>query len=163
MEKEKKTGNAKVDDGYFHGTIRYRRREYWLDEVHDPKKIKGKWCINVEVPGVNHDPRIFTISVNEYDNEPDNDELNNKRPALFNTINDAELFCHELYFLQTSLRINCITDELLHHKLFEEMGAYIVKRSNIVIPKLDFTLGRAIDEAKSRKPAYKNKGGIFLP
>lgn len=161
MEEEKKTGNAKVGDKYFHGTIRYQMREYWLDEVHDPEKFKGKWCINVQVPGVNHDPQIFTIGVNDYDNEPDNDEFDDKRPALFYTLEDARAFCMEMHFPQKTLRLNQITEDLIHHKLFATMGAYLVKRSTIVIPRMNVNMEEMI--RKASKPAYENTGGIFLP
>lgn len=163
-EKEKKkTGNITVKDEYFHDMITYKRRQYWVDEVHDMEKIKGKWCVNVEVPGVNHDPRIFTISVRNYDNEPDNDALNIKRPALFYDLDDARRFCDELRFLKSSLRATLINDALVNHKIFKEVGAYLIKISNIVVPKKDIILGRPSQEdLDNMQSAYGDTGGIFL-
>lgn len=160
MEEEKKTGNVKVGDEYFHNSIYYRNREYWVDEVHDPEKMKGKWCITVEVPGVNHSPKIFTISVNEYDNEADNDALNIKRPALFNTIDDARIFCEDLMFLKSALRVTNLTDDLVHHKLFKEFGVYIVRRSSIVIPTKSVDLEKMFREVKPVD--YGTTKGIIL-
>lgn len=151
--------DVKVGDKYFHDSIVYNYRQYWVDEVHDFNKIKGKWCVNVEVPGVNHSAKIFTISVRGYDNEPDNDELNDKRPALFYTKEDAQLFCDELYFLKSSLRVTLINNALVNHKVFKEMGAYLIKRSNITIPKKSVDIGEMLKESK---PAYSDPGGIFL-
>lgn len=156
--------SVKVGDEYFHDTITYNRRQYWVDEVHDPGKIKGKWCVNVEVPGVNHDPKIFTISVRGYDNEPDNDALNIKRPALFYTLDDARQFCDELHFLKTSLRATMINDSLMNHKIFKEIGAYLLKISNIVLPKKNIILGRRPQEELDEEieSPYGTTGGIFL-
>lgn len=163
MSKEKKTGSVFVKDEYFHDMITYNRRQYWVDEVHNIEKIKGKWCVNVEVPGVNHDPRIFTISVRGYDNEPDNDTLNIKRPALFYNIDDARKFCDELRFLKSSLRATLVNDALANHKIFKEIGAYLIKISNIVVPKKNLILGRPPqEELDEMKSAYGDTKGIFL-
>lgn len=155
--------SIKAGDEYFHDMIVYNRRQYWVDEIHDPNKIKGKWCVNVEVPGVNHDPKIFTISVRGYDNEPDNDALNIKRPALFYSLDDVRKFCDELHFFKKSLRATLINDALMNHKIFKEIGAYLLKISNIVVPKKNIVLGRRPEEEfEEVESPYGTTGGIFL-
>lgn len=152
-----------VGDQFFHDKITYYNREYWVDEVHDLNKLKGKWFIHVQVPGVNHDPKIFTISVRGYDNEPDNDAFNDKRPALFYTLDDARKFCDNLHFLKSALRATCLTESILNHKIFKEMGGYLIKISNIIIPSKTVDLGEIIKESRETPmPAYDDPGGIFL-
>lgn len=141
IRKEVISMGAIVKDNYYHGSIRYQKRNYWLDEVHDIEKFVGKYCIAVEVPGVNHDPQIFTISVRYYDNErnenpeANNDnEINYKRPALFETKSECLRFMSQLYFPDKHLRIHQIDNNLCRHKLFIEFGAYFVKESRILVP-----------------------------
>lgn len=136
-------------DGY-HGIIHYRFREYWVDETHDIEEIKGKWTISVQVPGVNHKPQIFTIAVNGYDTEPDNQDLNDKRPALFYSEAEAEAWANEMGFPQGTLKIVEIKPEVANHNLFHEMGAYLIKKSTIKIPRRKVDVLRAFDEKAER-------------
>ena len=149
-------------DGY-HGIIHYNFKEYWVDETHDLSEISGKWGISVQVPGVIHKPQIFTISVHGYDNEPDNPDLNNKRPALFYSENDAKAWADDMKFPEGTLRVVEIKPEVSFHKLFNDMGAYLVKRSIIVMPKKQISIEDAFKEKEEREKKMKKfkDGGMF--
>ena len=152
---------VKVTDNYYHGECRFYEHLYKVDEIHDPLQMIGKWCISVQIPGVNHTPKIFTFAVRGYDNEPNNDELNNKRPVLFYTEKEVTEFCNLMYFPKQALRIHEITNELVNHKLFIEMGAYLAKRSDIIIPKRT-SANEFLSHIKSMGTEDEN-GGIILP
>jgi hypothetical protein len=122
-----------MDEG-FHGLKKLQKRDYWIDEVHGYDNIIKKWCIAVEVPEVNHPAMIFTISIRGYDNEPNNDDKNIKRPAIFNTREEAELFASELFFPDKHLRIVFIGTDVANHPLFIKEGAYLVKKPSIILP-----------------------------
>jgi hypothetical protein len=122
-----------MDEG-FHGLKKFQKRNYWIDEVHGYDKIIKKWCIAVQVPGVNHDPQIFTISIRDYDNEPNNDDKNIKRPAIFESREDAMEFASEMYVPDDRLRLVRIGTDVANHKLFNENGAYLVRKPKLLIP-----------------------------
>ena len=115
------------DEG-FHGLRKFQKRNYWFDEVHKIEDIEGCYCIAVEVPGVNHDPQIFTVSIRGYDNECNNDDKNIKRPAIFGSERDCTIFMNEMRFLHKTLRIIQIDRGVASHKLFQEVGAYKIHK-----------------------------------
>ena len=118
----------KPDKDHYKGVIHFRGRTYLLEEIHDPNEIRGKYCIAVEVPGVVHKAQVFTMSVRYYDNEPNNDAKNIKRPAVFETEYECKMFMSELYFPDKALRLLPIDDEVCS-KMPKDVGCYIVKKS----------------------------------
>lgn len=112
----------------FHGLKKFQKRNYWFDEVHNLDEIEGCYCIAVEVPEVNHDPQIFTVSIRGYDNECNNDEKNIKRPAIFESEKDCTIFMNEMRFLHKALRLVKIDRTIASHKLFHKVGAYKIHK-----------------------------------
>lgn len=137
--KNKKEGE-KMKKERFHGLKKFIKTQYWLDEVHSRDEIVGKWCIALEVPGANHDPIVFTMSVRGYDTnetsapENNNDEKCIKRPAIFETSDECKRFASEMFFPQTTLKLIRIGDFVFNHQVFAKNGAYIVHKPIVEIP-----------------------------
>lgn len=122
----------------FYGVRKFRGRNYVLKEVHEEDEIVNKWGIFVEVPGVNHDPQIFTMSVKGVDSEvetgPNDDDEVIKRPALFGTKTEAFSFSSMLDFPDKTLRVIQITPDIVHHRIFDTVGGYLVTISKLIVP-----------------------------
>ena len=118
---------------HYKGYNKFQGRLYLLEEVHDPSLIIGKWCIAVEVPGVVHKARVFTMSVRYYDNEPNNDAKDIKRPAIFDSEIECRTFMSELRFPDMALRILYIDNEVCA-KMPKNIGCYLVKKSGVALP-----------------------------
>lgn len=127
-EEVKVKSKLQKGDKYFHGLQSFMKRKYWIDEVHNIDEIIGQYCFFVQVPEVNHDPMIFTISIREYDNGYNQDDLDIKRPAIFDNEYTCREFMNELYFPDKRLLLMHIDREIALHKLFKEFGAYSVRK-----------------------------------
>lgn len=117
----------------FEGDFRFQKRKYHARETHNENEIIGCWCIGLEISGVNHKAKVFTISVRGYDNEPNNDEKNIKRPAIFKTEEECKTFMSELYFPDKPLRTVQITSDIYHRDVFDKSGAYLVQKPIILL------------------------------
>ena len=111
--------------------IQFQKRKYMIEEFHEKDEIVGKYCIGVEVPGVNHNAKVFVIGVRGYDNGEYKDGVDVKdikRPAIFETEKDCALFAKELYFPDSPLRVIKITDDIFYKDIFPNVGAYLVRK-----------------------------------
>ena len=129
--------NNVEEEGHYRGYNKFQGRLYHLTEVHNEEDIVGKYCFGVEVPGVNHKAKVFTMSVRYYDNEPNNDDKDIKRPAIFATESECNAFMRQLRFPDNVLRMVKIDSDLFHKDIFPTYGAYIVRESKVKLPATD--------------------------
>ena len=108
----------------FKGPIKFQKQTYIVEQVMDKESIVGKYAVGFEMGQYT---KIFVIEINA-------ERSGIQRPVVFHSQGECINFISELHFPNQFLKAVEITPGIYDRDIFPSVGAFLMKKSSILLP-----------------------------